>query len=147
MSGTRSRQRHAPTKHRRFLAAIAIAASISVSLALQTPPDFSGQWAADPEPAMTPPGPSAPPAPGDLGSGWGSPITITQDATQLVVEHARFSLYDLQPPLRFVFALEGSETRNVVMMGHATQVRLSGAAWEGQTLRVTTIYPSTDPSC
>ena len=37
--------------------------------------------------------------PGDMGSGWGSTITIAQDATRLSVEYAIFSRYDLQPPL------------------------------------------------
>ena len=75
---------------------------------------------------------------GDMGSGWGSTLTITQDARQLVVEQALFSRYDLQPPLRFVYALDGSETRNTVMMGHATQVRTSRATWDGAALRITT---------
>ena len=80
-----------------------------------------------------------------MGSGWGSPLTIAQDATQLVVEQALFSRYDLQPPLRFVYALDGSETRNAVMTGHTTQERVSRAAWDGPTLRITTMYPSVDP--
>ena len=37
------------------------------------------------------PGPAAPPARGDMGSGWGSTITITQDAKQLVVESVIYS--------------------------------------------------------
>ena len=81
-----------------------------------------------------------------MGSGWGSPLTITQDAMQLVVEQALFSRYDLQPPLRFVYALDGSETRNAVMTGHTTQVRLSRTTWDGQALRITTIYPAVDPA-
>ena len=72
-------------------------------------------------------------------------MTIAQDATQLVVEQALFSRYDLQPPLRFVYALDGSETRNAVMTGHTTQERVSRAAWDGPTLRITTMYPSVDP--
>jgi hypothetical protein len=81
-----------------------------------------------------------------MGSGWGSPLTITQDARALVVEQTLFSRYDLQPPLRFVYALDGSETRNAVMTGHTTQVRLSRAAWDGPALRITTIYPAIDPA-
>lgn len=80
-----------------------------------------------------------------MGSGWGSPLAITQDARQLLVEQTLFSRYDAAPPLRFVYALDGSETRNEVMIGHATQVRASRAAWDGQTLRITTRYPGVDP--
>ena len=80
-----------------------------------------------------------------MGSGWGSPLTITQDATHLVVEQTLFSRYDIQPQPRFVYALDGSETRNSTMIGHATQVRVSRAAWDGQALRITTRYPGVDP--
>lgn len=81
-----------------------------------------------------------------MGSGWGSPLTIAQTAQQLVVEQARFSRYDLQPSLRLVYALDGSETRNAVMIGHTTAVQVSRAAWDGQALRITTSYPSVDPA-
>jgi hypothetical protein len=73
-------------------------------------------------------------------------LTITQDATRLVVEHARFSRYDLQPPVRLEFALDGAETRQTVMIGHASETRASRVAWEGETLRITTLYPAIDPA-
>jgi hypothetical protein len=83
---------------------------------------------------------------GDMGSGWGSPLTITQDARQLVVEPAVFSRYDANPQPRLTYALDGSESRNDVMIGHATQVRTSRAAWDGPSLRITTTYPGIDPA-
>jgi hypothetical protein len=98
--------------------------------------DFSGQWTADPPPANTA---------GDMGSGWGSPITISQDERQLVVEQALFSRYDLQPAVRTVYVLDGSESRNAVMTGHATQVRVSRARWDGDSLIIATSYPAVDP--
>ena len=52
-----------------------------------------------------------------------------------------FSRYDIQPALRTVFALDGSETRNNVMIGHTMQARRSRAVWKGQTLEITTLYP------
>ena len=81
-----------------------------------------------------------------MGSGWGSPLTITQDAKQLLVVQTLFGRGDMQPPLRFVYALDGAETRNTVMIGHASQQRVSRAAWDGQALVVTTTYPAVDPS-
>jgi hypothetical protein len=81
-----------------------------------------------------------------MGSGWGSPLTITQDARQLVVEHVLFARGDAQPPLRFVYSLDGGETRNTVMIGHSAQVRVSRAAWTGRTLQITTSYPGVDPA-
>ena len=62
---------------------------------------------------------------GDMGSGWGSTITITQDAARLTVEYAFFSRGDMQPPLKFVYALDGSETKNSVMMGRGIQGQTS----------------------
>ena len=128
-------------------AAIALSRGFGEAWRSSHRPDFSGRWTANPSPQRRPPPRgSVPPTRGDMGSGWGSPLTITQDAGQLVVEQTLFSRYDLQPPIRFVYVLDGSETRNAVMIGHTTQVRLSRAAWEGQTLRITTMYPSIDPA-
>ncbi|HYE85468.1 MAG TPA: hypothetical protein VEA16_03890, partial [Vicinamibacterales bacterium] len=45
-----------------------------------------------------------------------------------------------------VYALDGSETRNAVMISHTTQVRASRAHWDGQALRITTQYPGIDPA-
>ena len=104
----------------------------------QAPVDFSGRWTLDtPAIATTPavPGtPAAAAAPGDMGSGWGTPMTITQDAKKLAIEYAFFSRYDAQPPLTFTYLLDGSEGRNAVMMGRGEQVESSKAAWNGSTL-------------
>jgi hypothetical protein len=129
----------------KLMTALAISGWLSASATSQVP-DFSGAWTAEPAAAPAAPATPAPPARGDMGSGWGSPLTITQDAKQLVVEQLLFGRGDMQPPLRFVYALDGSETRNTVMIGHASQVRVSRAAWDGQTLQVTTTYPAVDPS-
>jgi hypothetical protein len=143
------------SRHSNGVLAIALCACISAAQAGQARPDFSGQWtleAAPAEPASVPPGasqvrPDQRRLPvGDMGSGWGSPLTVTQDDKQLVVEQTLFSRYDLQPPLRFVYALDGSETRNTANIGHATQVRVSRATWEGQTLHIRTEYPDVDPA-
>src|SRR5262245_43569660 len=82
---------------------------------------------------------------GDMGSGWGSPITITQDAQRLTVEYAFFGRGDLQPPLKFVYALDGSETKNSLMMGRGVQTQSSKAAWNGDTLVITTTHTFVDP--
>ena len=107
--------------------------------------DFSGAGSPKFPPPVPVPGTPALPPRGDMGSGWGTPLTITQSATELVVEHALFSRYDLQPPLRFVYRLDGSESRNTTMAGHTTQTRVSRASWDGQALKIVTSYPGTDP--
>jgi hypothetical protein len=139
-----------------LLTALAVVPCL-VASATQSRPDFSGVWIADVPvaPAANAPGvPAAVPqrpdtgplSRGDMGAGWGSPLAITQSEEQLVVEVRLFTSYDLQPQPRFVYALDGSESRNTFMPGHASQVRTSRAAWEGQTLRIVTRYPGVDPA-
>jgi len=129
---------------RRFVAMLALPVVLTAALWSQTVPDFSGTWALDaPAIATTPavPGtPAAAAAPGDMGSGWGSTITIAQTAQRLTVEYTFFSRYDLQPPLRFAYALDGSESRNVLTMGRGEQVESSRSRWEGETLVIATAY-------
>jgi hypothetical protein len=83
---------------------------------------------------------------GSPGSGWGTPLTITQEPTRLTVEYPFFSRYDMQPPLKFTYALDGSETRNSVMVGNGVQEQFSRAAWDGATLMITTTYVVANPS-
>ena len=80
-----------------------------------------------------------------MGSGWGSPITITQDAARLSVQYAFFGRGDMQPPLKFDYALDGSETTNSVMMGRGIQKQASKAAWDGNKLVLTTVHTMVSP--
>ena len=111
------------------------ALALTLVLGWQGPADFSGQWVADPPAAGVP---------GDMGSGWGSQLAITQDGKQLVVQPAVFSRYDGQPPIRMVYSLDGSESRNAVMAGHSSQLRVSRARWDGASLQISTHYPAVD---
>ena len=81
-----------------------------------------------------------------MGSGWGPTITITQDSARLTVEYAFFARGDMQPPLRFVYALDGSETKNTVMMGQGMQTQTSRAKWDGAKLVLTTRHSFVDPA-
>ena len=80
-----------------------------------------------------------------MGSGWGPSITITQDASRLTVEAAVFARGDMQPQLKFLYALDGSETTNVVMMGRGAQTQRSKAVWDGDRLVITTVHQFPDP--
>jgi hypothetical protein len=104
-------------------------------------PNFAGQWTVVPPAAQGNRGAQR----GEMGSGWGSPITITQDATRLTVQYAFFARGDMQPPLKFVFALDGTETKNTVMMGDGIQAQLSKTRWDGNKLVITTTYPFRNP--
>lgn len=130
------------------LVALWLTAVLPATTSAQPPVDFSGRWTVDaPAIASTPavPGtPAAAAAPGDMGSGWGSTITIAQDTKRLSVEYTIFSRYDLQPPLTFTYPLDGSVGRNTVMMGRGEQIESSRAQWNGQTLIIITTFDVAD---
>jgi hypothetical protein len=125
---------------------LACLTAVSLSIGAQAKTDFSGRWTSDPDPAATPARGTAGAGRGDMGSGWGSPITVTQDGARLTVEYAFFGRGDMQPPLKFVYALDGSETKNSVMMGRGMQVQTSRTAWDGAKLKITTLHMLADPA-
>ena len=129
-------------------AAIAL---FAISVMAQARLDFSGRWAIEPAQSVAAPGARAGGERGggrmgDMGSGWGSSISIAQDANRLTVEYAFFARGDMQPPLKFVYALDGSETKNSVMMGRGIQLQTSRTAWEGDKLIITTIHGFENPA-
>src|SRR5688572_26750089 len=127
----------------RLLLTIAAFVGTSGVAFAQSRPDFSGEWVlADsaPESRSVAAVGDAGFRTGNMGSGWGSPLTLRHQSNQLVVEYAFFGTYDLQPRLKFTFALDGSESRNTVMIGHTESVLRSRAAWRGDTLVITTHY-------
>lgn len=120
--------------------------TLCLILVIQVPADFSGRWTVETAPAASAPGGGRGAARGDMGSGWSSTIAITQDAKQLVVESIVFSRSDLQSQPRFVYALDGSETRNTVLMGRGPQLQSSRAKWDGARLQITTTHTFDDPA-
>jgi arylsulfatase len=129
---------------RALVTAAAILAMPGIARA-QSRPDFSGEWMgvdAAPEQRSVAAVGDAAFRMGDMGAGWGSPLTLRQQGNQFIVEYTQFSTYDLQPKLRFVFALDGSESRNSIMIGHAESVARSRAMWRDSTLVITTNWPA-----
>jgi hypothetical protein len=99
---------------------------LAAPLSAQQVPDFSGQWQrADGN---------------DIGSGWGDVITVTQEGSRLQVEYVLFARDDRQPPLRFVYDLEGRETHNDFMMGRGIQMQTSRARLIGGSLEIMTSH-------
>jgi hypothetical protein len=141
-----------------------VGACFAIVFAAGTAPDFSGRWTTDPAPSADTPAQTGAArgaagqrgggqrggrrggGRGDMGGGWGSTITITQDAARLTVEYAFFTRGDMQPPLKFAYALDGSETRNTVMMGRGMQTQVSKTGWNGETLVITTAHTFADPA-
>jgi hypothetical protein len=148
----------------RFLS-VPIVTVFAITVAGQTRPDFSGQWTIEPEPTQAPTatgrsgqgvserggggdrvgGGRGAPRSGEMGSGWGSNITVTQDPQKLIIEYMFFARGDMQPPLKFVYALDGSESRNSVMMGRGIQVQTSKTRWDDDKLVITTVHTFAHP--
>lgn len=133
--------------------ASALIGATALDAPAQTRPDFSGRWTTQPAEAATPPA-GAPQGRGggrgrggrgDMGSGWGSTITLTQDARTLTVEYAFFARGDLQPPMRFIYDLGGGETSHPLMMGRGIQRQRARTAWDGERLVITTIHEFDHP--
>jgi hypothetical protein len=132
-----------------FVAAMLATGWFAAGVGAQAPADFSGRWKVETKfetPATSATAGAATQPRGDMGSGWGTTIAITQNANQLIVESILYSNYDLQAQPRFVYALDGSETRNTMMMGRGFQEIASRARWDGSSLRITTAHTLTDPS-
>lgn len=114
---------------------------LASSAAAQERPDFSGAWTVLARPTGAGGGSGSS---GSLGSGWGDGFTLAQNADTLTIERAFYRRADLQPTMKFRYSLDGSETRNTVLMGRGIQVQVSTTAWEGDTLVVTTVHTVPD---
>lgn len=115
--------------------------------AQQARPDFTGEWVAaeDRAPSVAATGDAAFRR-GDMGSGWGTTLTIAQRADSMIVSYTFFSAYDLQPPVRLAFRMDGAEARQTVMIGHAGSDQRSTVAWQGNALVITTRYRVPGPA-
>jgi hypothetical protein len=129
---------------RLLIVALLLAFSPAVTNAQR--PDFSGEWTRVVDSSATRSSVAATGDAafrrGDMGSGWGSPLIIRQTPDSMIVEYQQFSTYDLQPRLHFVYRLNGSESRNTIMIGHADSPQRSRASWSGDTLVVVTTFPA-----
>jgi hypothetical protein len=128
----------------RALAIGILLGSASVTGSAQARPDFSGEWvrADSAEQRSVATVGDAGFRVGTMGSGWGSPLTLRQQANLLVVEYAYFGSYDLQPKLSLTFTLDGSEARNSVTIGHSESLLRSRGTWHADTLVILTQYPA-----
>lgn len=98
------------------------------------PPDLAGHWALIVDGPGS--GGAAPRIPATAGSGWGREITIALESARVTIERHQFVANDMQPPMRYVYALGGAESRNVVHMGRGAQEEVARATLEGGTLVV-----------
>jgi hypothetical protein len=97
-------------------------------------PGFNGRWTLVVESAAPGEGAAAPRVPATAGSGWGREITITVESARVTVERHQFAENDMQPPMRYVYALGGPESRNAMNMGRGPQEQLARAELRGDAL-------------
>ena len=119
----------------------AAVALLAAGVNAQAAPDFSGKWTLVPDA----PAEGVDSRPGTMGSGWGAAITVTQDATTLTVEYQPYVTYDMQRPLKFVYLLNGPESRNTINTGRGPQDQISKVAWAGSSLVITTTHSFRNP--
>ena len=116
------------------------AGTLATSASAQERPEFSGAWT-----VFAPPtGPGGSGSSASLGSGWGDAFSVVQNANTLTIERVFYSRAELQPTMKFGYSLDGSETRNTVLLGRGMQVQISTAAWEGDKLVITTMHTESD---
>lgn len=108
-------------------------------------PDFSGSWSTAVLSSAPPTGRSTPPPVPTLGSGWGDRISIIHNEERLEVVRVIFVPREIQPLVRYRFALDGSETKNPVTMGRTGPAPTSTTAWNENRLVITTLYPFQNP--
>jgi len=109
----------------------------AVGVMAQAKPSFAGKWTRD----MTASPMPAPGGPGGGrggfgGGGLGNDLTITQDAATLTLEY--MSGGQAPAPVKLVYKLDGSESKNTITTGRGAQEQTAKAAWDGAKLVVTT---------
>ena len=112
-----------------------LAAALVAATAGAQPPDLGGRWTLVVESPASSEGAPRPRIPATAGGGWGREITITPEAGRITIERHQFVANDMQPPMRYVYALGGPESRNVVDMGLGPQEQVARAALEDGTAR------------
>lgn len=133
-----------------FLSAFAITFMADIQPVMEQP-DFSGEWnmaaaaGRGQQGQRGQRGQRSSRARSSLGSGWGAQFSIAQTENGLTVERPFFTRGDMQPPLKYRYALDGTETRNTILMGRGYQEQVSKTAWDGDKLTITTLHKSQNP--
>jgi hypothetical protein len=108
-------------------------AALAFSATVLAQANFAGKWTMDPASAPDPA------AGGGRGGGrgmLGQEVTITQDAKTITLEYMGGG--QNPAPVKLVYMLDGSESKNTVMGRGGQMEQVSKATWSGQSLVVTT---------
>jgi hypothetical protein len=107
---------------------------MAVGLAAQAKPNFAGKWTMDPAAAAAAAGGGG--GRGGGRGGLGMEMTITQDANNLTIEYVGGG--QNPAPVKLVYKLDGSESKNTMMGRGGPTEAVSKAMWSGNNLVVTT---------
>jgi hypothetical protein len=107
--------------------------------------DFSGSWSTTELNTVSVINRTDKPKTPTLGSGWGEKISIIQRLNTFEVERVVFMPRELQPLVKYKFALDGTPTENVINIGRGRESIVSTAKWEENRLIITSFYPYQDP--
>jgi len=134
--------RRLSTRRSSVVLTLLAAGTLATGVSAQEIPNFTGAWTVSELPATPATGGNGPSV--SLGSGWGESFTLIQDSGMLTVERVLYRPRDYQPTMKLRYALDGSESRNTIMMGRGSQVPVSTAAWESDKLVITTVHTIPD---
>jgi len=116
-------------KNALIVGALSLVFAASVAQA-QDKPNLSGSWT-----LVVDPNAPAPSGRGGGGGGLGQAATLTQDAKTLTVTRTTQN-----GEVKIVYNLDGSESKNMVQGRGGQMEQVSKAAWEGNTLVITTNF-------
>ncbi len=137
-----------------FLMALTVVFYLAADVAVAQQPDFSGTWTVRAGRGSRGfagrggargggRGRAAPSA--NSGSGWGNKFSINQGEETLTIERDLFRPNDLQPRIKVRFAMDGSTVHNEILMGRGIQHQDTVAAWDGDSLILTTTHYYSKP--
>ena len=108
-------------------------------------PDFSGTWSTSKVSSAAPTGRAAALPTATLGSGWGNKISIVHKKDEVEIERVFFTPREIQPLIKYRFAIDGKVTENPINMGRTEPAPTSKCSWDGNRFIITTTYSFKDP--
>lgn len=104
-------------------------------------PDFSGSWSTTELSSVSVINRTEKAKVPSLGSGWGDKISVLHKANSLEIERVVFTPREVQPLVRYLYALDGSHCENLIYLGRGSDPLRSTAVWLENRLVITTLFP------
>ncbi len=119
---------------RRITTLVTVAALTVFAASVAAQANFAGKWVLDP--ASVPAAPEGGGRGGGRGGMLGQELTITQDASTITLEYMGGG--QTPAPVKLVYKLDGTESKNTVVMRGGPTEQVAKAALSGQSLVITT---------